>query len=275
MTTTSEIEDRYGPWAVVTGASSGIGQAFAQHLASERVNLVLAARSEERLREVGETLTAAYGIEHRVVTVDLAQQSGARTLAAATEDLDVGLLVSNAGDGVPKDFLDHHLDELQRQVVLNATSHLELIHHFGRRLVERGAGGILITSASAGFHGLPHMANLAAAKGYLHHLGEALHHELAPAGVDVTVLLPGSVDTPIVGRIGLEASDLPVRLMAPQAAVAEAMQALTSGRATIVPGRVIRVALRVTPRRVLVRLNGRLMERALARNATAVSEPAA
>lgn len=128
---------------------------------------------------------------------------------------------------------------------------------------------MILTSASAGFHGLPHMANTAAAKGYLHHLGEALHHELAPAGVDVTVLLPGSVDTPIVARIGLTASDLPVPLMAPSVAVTQAMHALAAGTATIVPGRAIRVALRVTPRRVLVRLNGKLMARAMARNASA------
>lgn len=271
------IKDRYGPWAVVTGASSGIGRAFADHLAREGVHVVLASRSAERLGEIGAEVTARHGIDHRVVPVDLSEPTGATRLIEATDDLDVGLVVSNAGDGVPRDFLDHELDELHRQLVLNATSHLEIVHHFGQRLVRRGGGGIILTSASAGFHGLPHMANVAAAKGYLHHLGEALHHELAPAGVDLTVLLPGNVDTPVVARIGLRPTDFPMPLMAPTAAVEQAMRALTAGVATIVPGRVLRYALKATPRRALVHLNGRLIGRAMARSASAPvsAEPAA
>lgn len=273
--TNTVIHDRYGPWAVVTGASSGIGRAFADHLAAEGMHLVLVARSADRLREVGRDLAAAHGIDHRVVAVDLSERAGAQALIAATEHLDVGLLVSNAGDGVPRDFLDHDLDELHGQLVLNATSHLELTHHFGRRLVSRGHGGIILTSASGGRHGMPHMANTAAAKGYVHHLGEALHHELAPAGVDVTVLLPGNVDTPIVDRIGLRPSDFPLSLLPAEAAVRQAMRALTRQRATFVPGRALRLALHTMPRRLSVRLNGSLMARAMARNAANAAAEAA
>lgn len=227
--------------------------------------MVLAARSVDRLREIGDELHAAHGTEHRVVGVDLADPAGPRSLIRATADLDVGLLVSNAGDSAPKDFLDHDLADLRTQLQLNAASHLELIHHFGGRLVQRGRGGILLTSASGGFHGMPHMANAAAAKGYLHHLGEALHHELAPAGVDVTVLMPGNVDTPLVGRLGLDPADFPLPLMSPEAAVAQAMHALESGAVRLVPGRALRVGLRLLPRTTSVRLNGRLLARALAR----------
>lgn len=274
--TRNVIQHRYGPWAVVTGASSGIGRAFADRLAADGVNLVLASRSAERLREIGRELTTTHGIDHRVVAVDLSDGSGARTLIDATENLDVGLLVSNAGDGVPRDFLDHELDELHRQLTLNATSHLALTHHFGRRLVQRGRGGIILTSASGGRHGVPHMANTAAAKGYVHHLGEGLHHELAPAGVDVTVLLPGNVDTPIVGRIGLRPSDFPIPLMSPDVAVAQAMRALIHSTATLIPGRPLRLALGTLPRRLAVRLTGRLMAGAMARNTAATAvEPAA
>lgn len=256
---------RYGPWAVVTGASSGIGHAFARHLAGRGLNLVLAARSADRLRAIGDELHTAHGVEHRVVGVDLAHPDGPDHLMRATADLDVGLLVSNAGDSAPKDFLDHRLAELRTQLRLNAVSHLELVHHFGGRLVRRGRGGILLTSASGGFHGMPHMANDAAAKGYLHHLGEALHHELRPAGIDVTVLMPGNVDTPLVGRLGLDPADFPLPLMSPDAAVAQAMRALESGAVRLVPGRALRVGLRLVPRGASVRLNGRLLARALSR----------
>jgi short-subunit dehydrogenase len=262
---------------VVTGASSGIRRAFAQHLAGEGVHVVLAARSADRLREIGQSLNARYGVEHRVVPVDLSDGSGAQRLIHATEDLDAGVLISNAGDGMPKDFLDHEMDELHRQLTLNAASHLELAHHFDRRLVRRGGGGIIFASASGGFHGIPHMANIAAAKGYVRHLGEALHHELAPAGVNVMVLLPGNVDTPIVTRIGLRRSDFPLSLMAPDAAVEQAMRALIAGMATLVPGRALRLALGAMPRGASVRLNGKIMARAMARNTPPAStaEPAA
>lgn len=262
---------RYGPWAVVTGASSGIGRAFADHLARAGIHLVLASRSSQRLAAVGAALTAAHGVEHRVVPVDLTDPASPGVLIDATDGLDVGLLVSNAGEAVAKDFLDHSLDELQRQVVLNATSHLELTYRFGQRLVARGRGGIVLTSASGGFHGLPHMANAAAAKGYVHHLGEALHHELAPAGVDVTVLMPGNVDTPLVEHIGLDPASLP--LMPAELAVRQAMRALRSGTATLVPGRAVRWSMRLMPRKLSIRVNGALMRRAAATVASRTPQP--
>lgn len=271
------IEQRYGPWAVVTGASSGIGYAFAEHLARTGLNLVLASRSTDRLHAIGLDLAARHGIDHRAVGVDLSSPDGPQALIAATADLDVGLLVSNAGDSAPGDFLDHPVEALHRQMRLNATSHLDLARHYGERLVARGGGGIILTSATGGFHGMPHMAHDAAAKGYVHHLGEALHHELGPAGVDVTVLMPGNVDTPLVTRLGFEASDFPLALMPAEAAVSQAMRALAAGRVRIVPGRALRVMLRLAPRATSVRLNGRLLARAMARTAarTAATEPAA
>lgn len=259
------IEHPYGPWAVVTGASSGIGHAFAHHLARAGIHVVLASRSTERLAEIGQDLTTRHGVDHRVVGVDLSEPDGPQALIAATTDLDVGLLVSNAGDSAPRDFLDHPIEALQEELRLNATSHLELVRHHGARLVQRGGGGIILTSATGGFHGMPHMANAAAAKGYLHHLGEALHHELAPAGVDVTVLMPGNVDTPLVARLGFDPSDFPLSMMTPEAAVAQAMRALHAGKVRVVPGRALRTMLRLVPRAASVRMNGRLLSRAMAR----------
>lgn len=268
------IEQRYGPWAVVTGASSGLGKAFAHHLARAGLNVVLASRSTDRLHAIGLDLATDHGIDHRVVGVDLSAPDGAQALLAATADLDVGLLVSNAGDSAPRDFLDQPIEALHRQVRLNAISHLDLARHFGEHLVQRGAGGIILTSATGGFHGMPHMANDAAAKGYVHHLGEALHHELAPAGVDVTVLMPGNVDTPLVARLGFEPSDFPLSLMSAEAAVSQAMRALASGRVRIVPGRALRTVMRLVPRAASVRLNGRLLARAMARTTTRAADAA-
>jgi hypothetical protein len=149
----------YGPWAVVTGASSGIGKAFAGQLAAAGLNLVLAARSAGELDALGQALARAHGISYRAVAVDLGDPGGAAALLAATGDLDVGLLVSNAGTGRPGRLLDQPLEDLHSRFTLNAVSHLDLVHGFGGRLVARGRGGIVLTSALVAFQGLPNMAH--------------------------------------------------------------------------------------------------------------------
>ena len=255
----------YGPWAVVTGASSGIGRAFAENLAAAGLNLVLASRSTDRLESLGRGLSQSHGIAYRVVTVDLSRPDGASAVVDATEDLEVGLLVSNAGGGRPGRLLDQTLQDLQRRFTLNATSHLELVYAFARRFAARGRGGIVLVSALGAIHGLPNMAHESAAKAYVLNLGEALHHELAPAGVDVTVLLPGNVDTPIIEAFGLDRSDLPIRPQPAERAVQEAVAAFLKGRPTHIPGRMMRLMTRLMPRGLSVRMNGRMLGQA-ARN---------
>lgn len=249
----------YGPWAVITGASSGIGKAFAEHCAADGLNLVLAARSTDRLTELGRTLSLAHRIEHRVVTVDLSRSDGAADLIAATEDLDVGLLISNAGSGRPGRFLDQDMPDLHRRLTLNTTTHLELAHAFGGRFVRRGRGAMVLVSALGAVHGLPNMAHESAAKSYVRNLGEALHHELRPAGVRVTVMLPGNVDTPIIDRFGLDRTRLPIRPLPVATAVRQTVHALRAGRPAIVPDRRLRTVARLTPRGLSIRMNGRML----------------
>lgn len=264
----------YGPWAVVTGASSGIGRAFAEQLAAAGLNLALAARSTERLESLGETLKGTHGIVYRVITADLSRPEGASIIIDATEDLDVGLLVSNAGGGRPGPYLDQDLEELHRRLVLNATTHLELVHAFGQRLTARGRGGIVIVSALGAHHGIPNMAHDAAAKGYALNLGVALHYELAPAGIDVTVMLPGNVDTPIIDALGLDRASLPVRPQPPERAVRETLAALAKHQPILIPGRMMRLMTRLLPRTISIRLNARMLGKAarnLGKNRSSVS----
>jgi len=251
----------YGKWAVITGASSGIGLAFARRCAADGLNVVLAARSADRLRSIGRELT---GVEHRVVPVDLSQPEGAADLIAATADLDVGLLVSNAGGGRPGRFLDQDPEDLRRRLVLNTVTHLDLAYAFGGRLVGRGAGAMVLVSALGAIHGLPNMAHESAAKAYVLNLGEALHHELAAAGVKVTVMLPGNVDTPIIERFGLDRSRLPISPFPAGKAVDQTIRALLAGHATVIPDRRVRAAARLTPRAMSIRMNGRMLGEAAA-----------
>ncbi len=265
---------RYGPWAIVTGASSGIGQAFAEHLAGLGLHVVLVARSTDRLHDLGDTLTAAHGVSHRVVTLDLEQPDAAERLMEATADLDVGLLVSNAGAGHPGALLEQEMSALHRWFQLNAISHLELAHRIGRQLVARGGGGILLVAALGG-HGIPHMAHDSAAKGYVLNLGEALHHELKRLGVDVTVLLPGNVETPIIDKLGVDRGWMPLRTLPADVAVREAMAALVKGSPSHVPGMAMRTLSRLLPRALSVRLNGRMLHRAADALAARGAEPTA
>jgi short-subunit dehydrogenase len=255
----------YGPWAVVTGASSGIGRAFAEQLAAAGLNLVLAARSTERLELLGKSLKGVHGIGYQVITADLATPEGASTIIDATVGLDVGLLVSNAGSGRPGRYLDQDVDELHRRLILNATSHLDLVHAFGRRFTARGKGGIVIVSALGAQHGIPNMAHDAAAKGYLLNLGVALHYELAPNGVDVTVMMPGNVDTPIIEAFGLDRAALPIRPQPAKRAVRETLAALVKHQPVLIPGRMMRMMTRLLPRTTSIRKNGEMLGQA-ARN---------
>ncbi|TCO58299.1 SDR family NAD(P)-dependent oxidoreductase [Actinocrispum wychmicini] len=254
----------YGPWAVITGASSGIGQAFAEHCAADGLNLVLAARSTDRLTDLGRRLTTAHGIDHRVVTVDLSHPDGATHLITATEDLNVGLLVSNAGTGRPGRFLDQDVPDLHQRLTLNTTTHFELAHAFGRRFVHRERSAMVLVSALGAIHGLPNMAHESAAKAYVLNLGEALHHELRPAGVKVTVMLPGNVDTPIIDRFGVDRTRLPIRPLPTTTAIRQTIDALNAGHATVVPDRRLRLVTRLTPRGMSIRMNGRLLGQAAA-----------
>lgn len=151
-------QQTFGPWSVVTGASSGIGKEFARQLAANGLNLVLVARRLPLLEELGAQLKEAHGIDYRAVGLDLTKDDFIEGLDEATHDLDVGLLISDAGAGGPEEFLvaDHHT--LRQVLHLNAIAHLDLAHHFGRRLAKRGRGGILLVSTMGARQAVPYVA---------------------------------------------------------------------------------------------------------------------
>src|SRR6201984_2138178 len=173
-------KERFGPWALVTGASSGIGKEFARQIAASGINIVLVARREALLKEVGVEFSKRYGVEHRVVVLDVSREDFIEQLASATNDLDIGLVVSNAGTGNPGEFLKLDRQLLQATLRLSTMSHLNISHHFGAKLAKRGRGGLILAGAMGAENGVPCMANDGAAKAYIHSLGEALHFEFKP-----------------------------------------------------------------------------------------------
>ena len=158
----SDWTDRYGPWALVTGASSGIGQGFARQLAARGVHLVLVARRAERLESLGAELSAAHGIKTRSVPLDLTREDFLPELLSATEDLEVGLIVCSAGFALTGDFLDHELDRELALLHVNCRAPMLLCHAYGRTMRDRKRGGIILLSSIAGFGATPRWTTIPA-----------------------------------------------------------------------------------------------------------------
>lgn len=248
---------RYGPWAVVTGASDGIGAAFAEQLAGRGLGLVLVARRADRLQALAARLTAAHGVPCRVVQADLSDLEATHRLAEAVAGLDVGLLVACAGFGRSGPLLAAGLAESTEMVDLNCTSVLAQCWHFGARLASRGRGGVVLLSSVVAFQGAATAANYAATKAYIQALAEGLQQEWAALGVDVLAVAPGPVHTGFAARAGMHMAQA-----AQPREVARAALAALPGGGTLRPGwlsKLLGWSLAATPRPLRVRIMGRVM----------------
>jgi short-subunit dehydrogenase len=212
------LRERYGEWAVVTGASSGIGAAFARALAREGVSVVLVARREERLRE----LAAELAVATRVVAVDLAAAGGPERLHQAIADLEIAILVNNAGFGLAGRFDGQDAERLREMVALNCSAPLWLTSRLLPPMRERGRGAVIFTGSMAAKQPLPLHAAYAATKAFDEFLGEALWAETRGSGVDVLVVEPGSTET----EFQTVAGEVPHAGQSPAEVAAIALEAL-------------------------------------------------
>lgn len=248
---------RYGPWAVVTGASSGIGRAICVQLARYGSNVVAVARSSERLRTLQDELQAAYGIEVLPVSADLARADALEMIASAAAGLDVGLLAAAAGFGTSGSFLRADANAEREMLAVNCTAVLEQCLHFGRRFAARGRGGIVLMASLVGFQGVARSASYAATKAYVQILAEGLHGELAPLGVDVLASAPGPVRSGFEARANMRMSTA----LDPADVARETIAAL--GRKTVVlPGllsKVLAYSLAPLTRPMRSRIMGAIM----------------
>jgi short-subunit dehydrogenase len=186
---------RYGGWAVVTGASSGIGAEFARALAREGMDCVLVARREDRLRSLAAELEAKAGVATRVVAADLATEAGVGALVDAVRDLDLGMLVNNAGFGYAGRFDKQDCERLREMVLVNCLAPTLLTSALLPAMIGRGRGAVVVTGSVAGRLPLPYQALYSATKAFDGFLGEALWADLRPLGIDVVVVEPGPVET--------------------------------------------------------------------------------
>ena len=186
-----------GPWALVLGASDGVGAAYARAMAERGLNVVLLARRQAVLDEVADAIAADTGVETRTLAVDLAGADAMAAIAAATAGLEVGTVMYCAGaDPDYQPFLAHAVDAALAMVQRNCAVPLQVCHHFAGPMVERGRGGIVLLSSGAGMVGGPNMVAYAASKAFDTVMAEALWAELHDQGVDVLGLVLGATDTP-------------------------------------------------------------------------------
>ncbi|MFT5441252.1 MAG: short-subunit dehydrogenase [Myxococcota bacterium] len=248
--------ERYGPCAVVTGASSGIGEAFARELAAEGFELVLVARRRDRL----DALAAELSSECAVVVADLSSVDFASDIMKVCEGKDVGLVISNAGDGAKGSFEEIPLERKLTIIDVNCRAPMILAHEFLPRFKVRGSGGFIITSSIESVVGFPYSAAYAASKSFATSLGEGLWGELEGSGVDVLVVEPGATDTEILAHQGMRAQDM-MGLMQPVDVARVGLSRLGRGP-VVVAGRLNRLLvglLALLPRGFAVRMAGKGM----------------
>lgn len=249
---------QYGPHALVTGASSGLGAALAELLAEAGFALVLHGRDRNRLEALAERLRQQHGTRTQLVTADLAEAEGVGEVLEAVRNTPIGLVVLSAGFGTSGRFAASNLVTEVNLLRVNVEAVLRLSHYFARQMEAAGRGGIILLSSLVGFQGVPHAAHYAATKAYVQSLAEGIGAELAPRGVEVLAAAPGPVATGFAARAGLTMG----QAMDPAVLAPEILKAL-GRRRTVLPGGLTKIlmgALRTVPRWARVRIMAQVMK---------------
>lgn len=246
------LKINYGPWAIVAGASSGIGRELAERLAESGLKLIINARTAATLDALARDLQIRYGIEVVPVAADLSEPAGVDQLIEAAKALPIGLLVASAGFGTSGEFYQSTLDVEVNMLRLNAEASLRLTHHFGQRFAEQKRGGIILLSSLVAFQGVPYAAHYAATKAYVQTLAEALAVELHTRGVHVLAAAPGPVRTGFGQRADMQMG----MSLTPEQVGVPILKAL-GRQTTVLPGRLTKLltySLRTVPRWGKVRI---------------------
>lgn len=262
-----DFKEKYSDYALITGASSGIGKEFAKQLAKKGLNLVLVARRKDKLEEVANVLERQYRVTVKTIVLDLLEDNAVKTLVSKTENLRIGLLIPNAGMEVHGNFLGNNYELESKVVQLNTLIPMQLAHVFGKKMTQRKRGGIIFISSTFGHQSVPYFANYSATKAYILSIGQALNYELKKSGVNVTVLSPGLTKTEMSrGMKDMDFSKMPIVEMEVTPVVKKAINALGKKQA-VIPG-TINIIMDVmgkftTPRWINTNMFGFLVSRAM------------
>ncbi|NYG59919.1 short-subunit dehydrogenase [Nocardioides daedukensis] len=229
--------EKYGPWAVIAGGSEGVGASFADQLAAAGLNLVLLARKPGPLEETAEAVRRTHGVEVRTLSVDLTEPGATKQIAELTEDVEVGLLVFNAGANTyGHEFVTGDLDRFGKVIELNINAQLALVQLFGAPMKERRRGGLLLVGSLAGFLGSAQISIYAAVKAFCRIFAEGLWVEMREHDVDVLEFVLGVTRTPAMARAGLN-MDMPgLHVSEPEDVARQALAALGNGPVQVAEG---------------------------------------
>lgn len=264
----------YGPWALIAGASDGVGAAFAERIAASGINVILLARRESLLDSLAAGIRDRLGVQTRTLAVDLAAPGAIDAITTVTRDVDVGLLVYCAGgDPDYARFLDNDIAAAERMLHRNCLVPMQLAHHYGGLMVGRGHGGIIILSSGAAFVGAANMVTYGATKAFDMIFAEALWSEFREHGVDALAVVLGETDTPSLRKLrherALAGPDEPVPHAASVGEVVDDAFAMLGKGPTCMAGKQIRRGARLInpiPRGALVRLMGWVSRRQMGKD---------
>jgi len=251
--------------ALVTGASTGIGAAFARRLARDDHDLIIVARGRDRLDELATTLRAEHGGDVEVLPADLTHPAELRVVEKVVADADLDLLVNNAGFGTVGTFAQLDPAKEEEEIRLNVIALLRLTRAALPRMIARHRGAVINVSSMAAFQPAPYNATYGATKAFVNSFTEALYEELRGTGVAVQALCPGFTRTEFQQRAGVDVSDIPSFVwMTGEAVVDASLSALRSGELICVPGLANRALMTLTgavPRSIARRVAGTLGRR--------------
>jgi len=249
------LKTKYGPWALVTGSSSGIGRELAERLAEAGLNVVIHGRRESELRLLATSLEQSFQVKTFVIASDVSTPEGVQQILLAVKDLPIGLVAVSAGFGTSGQFHQADLSEEVNMLRVNCEALLLITHHFAKQFAKKRRGGIVLLSSLVAFQGVPYAAHYAATKAYVQSLGEAIAIELKPLGVDVLCAAPGPVASGFGSRANMNMALTPRQIGVP------ILKAL--GRTSnVLPGLLTKIlvgSLRTVPRWAKVRIMEKIM----------------
>lgn len=260
------FKNRYGEYALITGASSGIGKEFAIQLAEKGMSLILVARRLDKLDELAQHLMHKNKVIVKTIALDLLEKESVEKLVTATNNFAVGLLIANAGKEVHGNYLENNIKDEMEVLTLNSFVPMQLVHHFGNKMKTKNKGGIILLASTFAHQAVPYFANYASSKAYILSLGQALNYELKKMGIDVMVLSPGPTKTDMLANMqDIDTSKMPLFIMSVQPVVKKTLNALGK-KSIVIPGVwnniMDSMGKYLTPRSVLTKMFGFLVLRA-------------
>ncbi len=251
---------KYGEWAIITGASSGIGKEFAFKIANEKINLVLVARRFELLKNIKNEIESKNNVQVKIIALDLSMTENLEQLFSELSEIEIGILVNNAGFGFSGDFVNQDFSSIKNMVNLNCVAPALLTNYFANKMIKKNRGAIIFLSSILAFYSTPFSAVYSASKAFNLYIGQALAVELRKNNIDVVAVSPGSTKTDFFKVAKMKGGPF---LRNTEKVVHTALKNLNK-KSSVVDGLINKVLVLITkflPRTFTTRLAGEIIKR--------------